>query len=219
MNIQSIDNILMKQAGHIEMLLNRITNPESPVKIRTAEEVEDFSMQPNEGSGADEEGIAGEIFEKLKAYSIKIVNSGKEESDLKNELYNKTKGWLFKIQDTIKKYSDMNGALNIDKIIDAVIENVVSDPDFPELAKEQLKKSPGSPGTNQFSPGAKTEEQAPVQASQLSANFWKFASTLTGEVSIEDVFNYYIKENKIENRKACWEVIEQDIETAFNKGA
>lgn len=223
MKIQNIDDILMKQAGHIEMLLNKITNPSAPVKIRIAEEMDDFSMQPNEGdSGASEDSIANEIFGKLKSYSVKIMNSGKEESELKNELYNKIKGWLFKIQDTIKKYSDANGALNVDTIINAIVEKIVSDPEFPELAKEQLKKSAGSPGTNQFSSTQETAQETAQElpkAAQLSANFWRFASTLKGEAAIEDVFNIYVEQNKIEDRKATWEVIENDIEIAFNKGA
>ena len=217
MNIQQIDDILMKQAGHIEMLLYKITNPESPVKIRIAEEM----PMPNDNINASSESIAKEIFDKFVGFIKKIVDSPADDSSKKNDLYNKSKGWLFKVNDTLKKYMDTNQEVTPEAIkenLNKMMNEFLKDPNnakYKEYAENLLSKSPGNlEGKNQLN----TPQENPQEVTaQLSADFWKFASTLAGEVNIEDVFNYYTKENKIEDRKAFWTVIEKDIETAFSE--
>ena len=210
----SMNNMLMKQAGYIEQLLNRITNPESPIKIRTAEEL----PMPDDNINVSNESVAGEIVNKLTVFAKKIIDSSADESSKKNDLYNKLKGWLFKISDVIKKQESLN-AEEIKKIINSKLKEITNKPEF-ALLKETLEKSPGNlEGKNQLSAEENTPQETPQQpkAANLSKDFWKFASTIAGEVNVEDVFNYYIKENKIEDRKACWEIIEKDIEEAFSR--
>ena len=207
----SMNNMLMKQAGYIEQLLNRITNPEAPIKIRTAEEL----PMPDDNLNVSNESVADEIVQKLVAFAKKIIDSPADESSKKNDLYNKGKKWLFAVNDLLKKQESLN-VEEIKKIIDNKLKEICNKPEF-ALLKETLEKQPGNlEGKNQLDTEGNTPQEMP-KAAQLSKDFWKFASTISGEVNVEDVFNYYIKENKIENRKACWEIIEKDIETAFGE--
>jgi hypothetical protein len=209
-SMNNVDAILMKQAGYIEQLLNRITNPESPIKIRTAEEL----PMPDDDLNVSNESVANEIIEKLVAFAKKIIDSPADESSKKNDLYNKSKKWLFAVNDLLKKQESLN-VEEIKKVINSKLKEIVIKPEF-ALLKETLEKQPGNlEGKNKLDTEGNTPQEMP-KAANLSKDFWKFASTISGESAIEDVFNYYIKENKIEDRKACWEIIEKDIETAFN---
>ena len=210
-SMNNVDAMLMKQAGYIEQLLNRITNPEAPIKIRTAEEL----PMPDDNLNVSNESVADEIVQKLVAFAKKIIDSPADESSKKNDLYNKGKKWLFAVNDLLKKQESLN-VEEIKKIIDNKLKEICNKPEF-ALLKETLEKQPGNlEGKNQLDTEGNTPQEMP-KAAQLSKDFWKFASTISGEVNVEDVFNYYIKENKIENRKACWEIIEKDIETAFGE--
>ncbi len=70
-SMNSVDTMLMKQAGYIEQLLNRITNPSEPVKIRTAEE--ELPM-PNDNINISNESVADEIINKLIPFAKKIID-------------------------------------------------------------------------------------------------------------------------------------------------
>ncbi len=107
----------------------------------------------------------------------------------------------------------------IKKIIDTKLKETVNKPEF-ALLKETLEKKPGNlEGKNQLDTEGNTSQEVPQQEikASMSNDFWKFASNLKGEYQIEDVFNYYVEENKIEDRKAFWNDIEKEIEVAFNK--
>lgn len=202
---------LYKKAEKIEDLLNKFFSPEKPIKIREAADslMQDAQIDPTFSDEGDysEGSISEEILSKLKSFFTDYASS----SDVSDTSigYNKIKPWLFKLQDILKKYNiqtttasksegiskTASSSINGDTLVQELTRLINEDEEFPDIGKNILSMKPGNiEGGNQFS---EESEESELRAAGLQKDFFKYAASLKGTFTLEDVFNNFLSENKI----------------------